>query len=232
MNRLAIAALAAGFGLSTHSAFADPMPAGSVRIIGVEYTGTGCPQGHADASISEDAQTLIVMFDQFVVDTAKDAAPNSHGWGPSANARKNCTLTVRMEAPEGYTYTFNQLDVYGYANLEKQTVGQLVTQFGFPNAFLPSTQLRYFPLGNHIIKGEYSGDFHKSDVVKGHMANGNAWGSCRRKGNGRETSVSIAIQMSILGGGIFNKNKAGMMAIDTVDGSVANRYGMTWSKCK
>lgn len=71
---------------------AAPDP-GAVRIVSISAIGSGCPAGHAFATVDPTGTIFDVAFDEYIVEV---------GPGSSASdARKNCRVSLNVEFPQG-----------------------------------------------------------------------------------------------------------------------------------
>jgi hypothetical protein len=69
-----------------------PLP-NEVKIVGISAIGSGCPVGHAFATVDSTGTIFDVAFDQYVVETG----PNTS----ASDARKNCRVSLNIEFPQG-----------------------------------------------------------------------------------------------------------------------------------
>lgn len=66
---------------------------GAVRIVSVSAIGSGCPAGHAFATVDSTGTIFDVAFDQYVV----EVGPGS----TASDARKNCRVSLNIDFPQG-----------------------------------------------------------------------------------------------------------------------------------
>src|SRR3954463_6425527 len=71
-------------------------PADAVPVDVVTVNGSGCPAGTAHVTMSPDNTSFEVNYDQFAALSGGNARP--------IDARKNCQLNLRIDAPAGYSY--------------------------------------------------------------------------------------------------------------------------------
>ena len=64
-----------------------------VKIVGISAIGSGCPVGHAFATVDSTGTIFDVAFDQYIV----EVGPNSS----ASDARKNCRVSLNIEFPQG-----------------------------------------------------------------------------------------------------------------------------------
>lgn len=65
----------------------------TVHIVGISAIGSGCPAGHAFATVDSTGTIFDVAFDQYVV----EVGPGS----TASDARKNCRVSLNIEFPQG-----------------------------------------------------------------------------------------------------------------------------------
>jgi hypothetical protein len=126
-------------------------PAGQVKIRGVSYGGTGCPQGTVGALISSDQSTMTLIFDSYVASLGPGVAVTEN--------RKNCQLAVDIQYPGGFQYSILSADYRGYASIEKGITGTLKSTYYFSGQQAQSTTEQSFV-------GPINGDYLKSDKAE------------------------------------------------------------------
>ena len=65
----------------------------SVRIVSVSAIGSGCPVGHAFATVDSTGTIFDVAFDQYIVEVGPGLT--------ASDARKNCRVSLNIEFPQG-----------------------------------------------------------------------------------------------------------------------------------
>ncbi|WP_071190759.1 DUF4360 domain-containing protein [Trichormus sp. NMC-1] len=90
-----------------------------VEIVGISYGGSGCPDGSASVSVSNDGQELRILFDKFIALGNSDAE----------SRRKSCNLTIPIKVPQGQQIALYDADYRGYVS--PNTTGELVTEHFF-----------------------------------------------------------------------------------------------------
>ena len=110
--------------IALEPALAEPTPnPGTVRIRGVTYGGSGCPQGSVGQFLSADATTVTLIFDSYVASLGPSIAV--------AENRKNCQINFDLLYPGGFQYSVFTADYRGYANLDKGVTGQVKSTYYF-----------------------------------------------------------------------------------------------------
>ncbi|KAL3295692.1 secreted protein [Colletotrichum asianum] len=101
----------------------DTPPLDQVRLVDVNYGGSGCPAGSVAKSFSDDRDIVTLMFDQYNVQSGPDIKPVEH--------RKACQLNVKMHYPQGYQFSIFQSTVRGHVNLAKGVEGYCKATYYF-----------------------------------------------------------------------------------------------------
>ena len=70
------------------------------------YGGNGCPNGTASVTLSPDAKSLSIIFDQFLT----EAGPSS---GRTLD-RKSCNIAVPVHVPNGFSISVLAVDYRGF----------------------------------------------------------------------------------------------------------------------
>ena len=100
-------ALAAGLIPAAPAANAAGTP---LPIQSLSYAGTGCPQGTAGLSISNDRTVFTVIFDSDVASTGPGV--------PTTEATKDCAVNLNLVMPQGWRITGIGVDQRGYEQLD------------------------------------------------------------------------------------------------------------------
>lgn len=208
MNRaLASTVLAAGLFASglAHGAPGEVAPP-YVRIHSFTHGGTGCPAGSVGANITSDRRILTVLFDQFVA---------SAGPGLSiADTRKQCTLNVELEFPQGYSFSIATVDYRGFATLDSSVWGRQRSTYYFSGSPLSAAL-------ETVLHGGYNGDYFRRDTLG---LDAVVWSPCG-------AVAPLNIKASVEVNNTARRTASGSMTVDTADLKVEQRYGLQWRQC-
>lgn len=91
--------------------------------------GTGCPGGSATASLSPDGSALSIIFDSFVT----EAGPSS---GRTLD-RKNCTISIPVHVPGGYSVSVIGIDYRGFVSLPQGAQASMTAEYFFAGMMGP-----------------------------------------------------------------------------------------------
>ncbi len=87
------------------------------------YGGNGCPSGTASATLSPDASSLSIIFDEFITEAGPAA-------GRTIN-RKSCNIAVPVHVPNGYSIAVIAVDYRGYVGLPRSASARLQAEYFF-----------------------------------------------------------------------------------------------------
>jgi hypothetical protein len=94
-----------------------------VKIRGVSYGGTGCPQGTMSSQINSDRTVMTLIFDAYIASIGPGIAVTEQ--------RKNCQLNVDIQYPGGFQYSILSADYRGYSAIQKGVSGTLKSTYYF-----------------------------------------------------------------------------------------------------
>lgn len=212
----------------------------SVSIQSVQANGSGCPSGSVSATLSPDNQTFSIIFDRYQAEIGKGT--------PAPINRLNCSIDVEIAAPDGWMFSFLSADYRGFADVDTGAAAVYEASVFFQgNAGVPAQGRRGFPppfeggfhpgrpggfgpnrtqrFDTKVFQGPYSGDY-----LIHHDAGPNVvWSSCNH-----QSARRIRINTDLTARVMLMKNRIlphSLITLDTVDGSVAQSYGIQWKEC-
>lgn len=194
-------ALVLAFALGGWQAFADDI---SLGLPG--YGGTGCPQGTVSATLSPDAKTLSIIFDQYVANAG----------GPIRIDRKNCQIALPIHVPQGYSFSILEMDYRGFNSLPAGGSSTLRLEYYLAYPGSPSSGPRY----TKSWYGPTDSDYLVTNVLG---LSAITWSPCGQDLNLRTTS-SIEARSN------FRREQA-MMTLDSIDAKASLVYLLQWRRC-
>jgi hypothetical protein len=102
---------------------ATPVLADDIALGTPAYGGNGCPLGSASATLSPDAKSLNILFDEFIV----DAGPRT---GRTAE-RKTCNISIPIHVPPGLSVAISALNHRGSNDLPETASSQVNVSYFF-----------------------------------------------------------------------------------------------------
>lgn len=183
-----------------------------VKLKKPKLGGTGCPEGTIGASISPDAKTISLLFDNYIAEA-----------GQSSGVKrdiKNCTVQLPIEVPAGYQMTIVKLDYRGYNFIPEGGRTRYVTMYSFFDG-QTNKQMGKRIRRNYIFDGPLDGDYTLSSDV----TNKPIWSNCGKNLIFRLDTRAIAVTN--------HEGDDVLATIDSIDASVGSavEYHLLWRQC-
>jgi len=184
---------AAVFSLST--AVMPPQP---VTIDVLTVSGSGCLPTTTAVAISPDSTAFTVTYSDFLV--------QGHG----QTAHRDCTLTLRVNQPAGWTYGVDETDYRGFAHLDGGARGVEAATYHFTG--LPTRH------STQTLSGPMDDDWQVTDQPD---AGSVVHGPCNER---RPLTITADLRLD-------GTSAASFMSMDSTDGSVSAQFHLSWLKC-
>ncbi|MGY6215265.1 DUF4360 domain-containing protein [Methylolobus aquaticus] len=185
-----------------------PVAPSGTTIEGVNYGGSGCPQGSASVSIAADGSNFMAIFDQYIA----SIGPGT----PSGDYRKFCQLDVNLHVPAGWSYTVFDAKYRGFTDLDRYVKATQTSTYFFTGAPGSST-LSTSWVGPITKDYEFTDELGLPALV---------WSPC---GEDRNLQMKTSIFLRKLWGSTYKS--AGLVTTDSIEGNVAFTWGWLWKKC-
>ena len=184
--------------LLSASVFADDISLGTPG-----YGGTGCPAGTVSATLSPDAKSLSLLFDQYQVAVGGETHKSFD--------RKSCNIAIPVHVPQGMSVSILKIDFRGFNHLPQSATSQFNVEYFFAGTRGPAFQRRFRgPLDeDYLINNELAVDA----IV---------WSGCGADVNLRTNS---SMRVSTVA------NREAMASIDSEDVNAAIVYHLQWRQC-
>ena len=167
------------------------------------YGGTGCPDGTASVTLSPDAKSLSILFDEYYVEAG--GATNK-----SFN-RKSCNIAIPVHVPQGLSVSVLNIDYRGYNSLPKGATSTFNVEYFFAGTKGPKF--------SKTFNGSLDKDYLITNKLK---ASAMVWSRCGADVNLR-TNSSIRVRTK--------QNKEALATVDSQDIRAAIVYKLQWKKC-
>lgn len=167
------------------------------------YGGTGCPAGTVSATLSPDAKSLSLLFDQYQVAVGGET-------GKSFD-RKSCNIAIPVRVPQGLSVSVLKIDYRGFNQLPQSATSQFNVEYFFAGTRGPSFQRKF-----------------RGPIAEDYLINNNltvqaiVWSDCGADVNLR-TNSSMRVQTV--------SNREAMASIDSQDVSAGIIYQLQWRQC-
>ncbi|MDE1461975.1 DUF4360 domain-containing protein [Spartinivicinus poritis] len=183
-------------------------PEGQVKVKGIIYGGSGCPQNSIATSVAKSGLNFGISFDNYVAGIGDGFARH--------DKRKNCELRVELAVPSGYSYSIVDANYRGYADLDSGINGTFVSRYHFQGELSEATL-------NRSVRGPINRDFTVSDSLD---VESFVWSDC-----GATAPVVLTTQLNLKKTHTAGSNAEGVVGLDSVEGKLTHRYGLKWKRC-
>jgi hypothetical protein len=184
-----------------------PNPSGTY-FAHITANGTGCPAGSWEAGISDDGHAFTVTFSSY------EAIVNPG----QAFSIKDCTLSIDINTPSGFSFAVNSFYYQGYATLDSEGMSAKQTA-------------KYYFRGNPVPGREFTNDmvgpFDDSYLQSNQVETANlVWSPC-----GATRTLNALTRLVLKNNSA--KTGSGYLNASSVDGEVDAQwvFGLTWHKC-
>jgi len=167
------------------------------------YGGTGCPAGSVSVTLSPDAKSLSLLFDEYVVAVGGDT-------GKSFD-RRSCNIAIPVHVPQGFSVSVLKIDYRGFNHLPQGANSQFNVEYFFAGTRGPSFQ--------RTFRGPLDEDYFINNEL---TAEAIVWSGCGADVNLRTNS---SLRVTTLW------SKEAMASIDSEDVNAAIVYQLQWRKC-
>jgi hypothetical protein len=185
---------------------ADGPDPGTVRIRGVTYGGSGCPQGSVSVQLSSDQTLVTLIFDEYIASIGPDVSVGDQ--------RKNCQLNFALTYPGGFQYSVFQADYRGYADLDAGVTGTMKSTYYFSGQSQQTST-------EAVFQGPLNGDYLKSDEADQVSL---VWSPC-----GAEGMLNVNSQVRLTSN---NRNAKGLLTTDSIDAKFVQKLAVRWRTCR
>ena len=167
------------------------------------YGGTGCPADTVSVTLSPDAKSLSLLFDQYEVAVGGDT-------GKSFD-RKSCNIAIPVHVPQGMSVSVLNIDFRGFNHLPQSATSQFNVEYFFAGTRGPS------------FKRTFRGPLDEDYLINNNLTvEAVAWSGCGADVNLRTNSSMRAQTVS---------NRAAMASIDSEDVNAGIIYHLQWRQC-
>lgn len=168
------------------------------------YGGTGCPVGSVSATLSPDAKSLSLLFDQYQVAVG--------GTTGKSFDRKSCNIAIPVHVPQGLSVSILKIDFRGFNHLPVSATSQFNVEYFFAGTKGP------------IFERKFRGYLDEDYLINNQLtAQSIVWSACGADVNLR-TNSSMRVRTVA--------NKEAMASIDSEDINAGIIYQLQWRKCE
>lgn len=214
----ALLTLASASAFSSTPAAPEAPAAGTVKIKDIKAIGSGCKTADSySTNISEDGMAFTVTFSEF-------AAQLGDGI-PMLENRKNCSVTLDLEIPNGWQFSVATFNYRGYLDQTAGVEAKHTTTYFFQGADgrKPENTGRF----ERVQVGAASGEFVLTDKIGlTSVYIPNTWSPCNVQ---RALTLNPSISLRKLNP--RSKGETAVIVNDSVDGEIEQKFGLIWRKC-
>ena len=167
------------------------------------YGGTGCPDGTVSATLSPDAKSLSLLFDQYQVSVG--------GTTGRSFDRRSCNIAIPVHVPQGLSVSILKIDYRGFNRLPQSATSQFNVEYFFAGTRGPSFQ--------RVFRGVLEEDYLINNELR---AEAIVWSGCGADVNLR-TNSSMRVSTA--------SNREAMSSIDSQDVNAGIIYQLQWRRC-
>ncbi len=167
------------------------------------YGGNGCPAGSASVTLSPDAKSLSIIFDQFIA----EAGPNV---GKRLD-RKACNIAIPVHVPSGYSISIIAVDYRGFVSLPRNATAKLSAEYFFAGMQGP----RFVKDFRGVQNTDYT--FNNTLGVAA-----NVWSPC-----GADVNLRVNANMMLTNSGFEDA----MATVDSTDINAGIIYQLQFRRC-
>lgn len=188
-----------------------------IEVLDVVYNGTGCPAGTVSAAFAPGTTQFSLLYSAFSLEV---------GGQEDKKDRGNCEVIIKLNLPEKTALIVESADFRGYAfldagvkarhQIEVQTGPDKLSTFGFDREALrgPMDDNFYLRLERPYSKPN---KLHCHRIEK------------RNQNRKVDAKIKIRTRFHLKGGG---PNKLGMITVDSLDGTLEQRYVLGLKTCE
>lgn len=186
----------------------------NVTIRGARLTGSGCNNSAANAAVTEDGQTLSLLFDNYQADIGIGSSNPQ-----STQLKKTCRVLIDVDVPFGYQYAIVRTEYRGFAALPASAYGyhrfsQIIPGVAIPPS-MREAQLRG-PIGNNY------------EVAVDQKPGREVYSTCNKP----QQTIELATELFVAYLPKTTDRSMAMINLDSVDTGVQSRFKLRWRPCK
>ncbi len=174
-----------------------------IRLGTPGYGGNGCPANSASVTLSPDAKSLSIIFDQFIVEA---------GGMFRSTERKTCNIAIPVHVPQGMSISVVDVDYRGYVALPQGAQARLSAEYFLAGYLGPRFEKQF--------NGRTDTDYQFSNAI-GIQAQ--VWSPC-----GADTILRVNAAMLVR---TNRYNDEAMATVDSADFTAGILYKLQWRRC-
>lgn len=200
--------------VSTHAVAQDAPSPNEVFIKNINASGSGCKDASTYAvNLSDDRKAFTVTFSEFIASIGPGV--------PLIESRKNCSITLTLNIPNGWQYSIGTFNYRGFMDLGQRIRAEHSTSYFFQGAGKTGTFAA-------VETGPLAKDFVYTDKIGlTTVYIPDTWSPCNLQ---RALTLNPSVRLSKLAGAAADAE--GIISNDSVDGELKQTFGLVWRKCR
>lgn len=184
----------------------------NIQMLGYQSRGAGCPEGSVQVIWAPDYRSFTVLYDRLLLEA---------GRGRGASNQVNCEVDMQLKKHKLQGFAVEAVDFRGFVQLDRGVRAQQVVKVSSGS----TKELRALStdFGFQRWTGPMNDNYTLSTVRpprRPEILN------CLPYRENTRLVVQTKLEISNAGGG-----RGGMMAVDSSDGRVMQRYHVRWQNC-
>jgi hypothetical protein len=183
----------------------------SVKVTGVTYQGSGCPQGSVNSVFSPGNTQFSLLYDAFTLNVGGPTMQNTDVMG--------CEVSVNLRLPFGYTISVDSADFRGFVSLDGGVVAQHTVDHQ-----VGSNKLATYGFGTQL----FSGPTQQNYFIQSQKPNLKLpkFLACLPLKQNVTLMVRTRVKMTGAEG-----PRLGLMTVDSADGRIEQKYALSLRRC-
>jgi hypothetical protein len=177
-----------------------------VKLMSVQ--GGGCTQGTTSVEVSPDNTSISLGFSDFTAGTGAGMKVT--------DSRRNCHISLTIQAPSGFMYAISTARYAGYAGLEPKASGFVRASFYF--AGIPETRL-----AEHSLAGPSEENWAFEDTTD---LPGLVWTSC-----GERRYYNFSFELRVRAGTSDAATTSNIISFNSSGNDSSTTYQLEWKRC-
>lgn len=182
-----------------------------VRITGVSYSGSGCPQDTVSTAFSPDTSSFSILY----------SAMNLNVGGPTIQSTdtRSCEVQIRVRLPFGYGINVESADFRGFVSLDGGVVAHNEVQ-----TQIDSNPLAALGFGVQVFAGPRQENY----LLRAQRPNLQLPKALLCLPLKRDRTLTVKTRIKMTGG---EGARLGMMSVDSADGRIEQKYLLSLRRC-
>lgn len=194
------------------SAFtADAADLSSVKITGVNFQGSGCPQGSVHTAFSPQSGQFSILYDAFTLNVGGPTMQNTDVRG--------CEVRIDLKLPFGYAINVESADFRGFVSLDGGVIAQHTVDHQ-----VGSNKLATYGFGTQI----FAGPKQETYFIQSQKPNIRLPKLLQCLPLKQNTTLMVRTHVKITGA---DGPRIGLMTVDSADGQIEQKYVLSLRRC-